>query len=108
MFETRWRMLVILFIARTALGFQFQTIASAAPFLSDQFGVGFTEIGTLIGLYMLPGIILALPGGFLVRRFGDRTLCCAGLGLMALGGGLIGLSETFGLVVAGRVISGTG
>ena len=51
MFETRWRMLVILFIARTALGFQIQTIVSAAPFLRDQFGVGFTEIGTLIGLY---------------------------------------------------------
>lgn len=57
---------------------------------------------------MLPGIVLALPGGFLVRRFGDKTLCCAGLALMALGGGLIGISETFGLVVAGRVISGTG
>src|SRR4051812_34767937 len=108
MFETRWRMLAVLFLARTALGFQFQTIASAAPFLRERFGVGFTEIGTLIGLYMLPGIVLALPGGFLARRFGDRSLCCAGLALMALGGGIIGLSESFGAVVAGRVISGTG
>jgi predicted MFS family arabinose efflux permease len=108
MFELRWRMLAILFLARTALGFQFQTVASTAPFLRDQFAVGFTEIGTLIGLYMVPGVVLALPGGFLVRRFGDKTLCCVGLGLMGFGGVLIGLSDTYSLVLAGRLISGTG
>src|SRR5215212_8186341 len=99
--ETRWRMLMLLFVARTTMGLQFQTVASTAPFLRDSFGIGFVEIGTLIGCYMLPGIFLSLPGGLLVRRFGDKVLCCMGLGLMALGGGLIALSETYGLAVAG-------
>jgi hypothetical protein len=27
--ETRWRMLIVLFLARTALGFQYQTVASS-------------------------------------------------------------------------------
>ena len=108
MAETRWRMLAVLFLARTALGFQFQTIASAAPFLREDLRIGFAEIGTLIGLYMLPGIALSLPGGFLVRRFGDKTLCCAGLGLMALGGMVTGMSDTYGTALVGRFISGTG
>jgi MFS family permease len=104
----RWRMLAVLFLARTALGFQFQTIASTAPFLERALGIGSTEIGTAIGLYMLAGVFLALPGGLLVRRFGDKSLCCAGLGLMVFGGVLCGLAESFGLLATGRLISGTG
>src|SRR5215208_141486 len=106
--DARWRMLVVLFVARTALGLQFQTIASTAPFLRETFGIGFAEIGTLIGSYMLPGVLLSLPGGVLVRRFGDKTLCCTGLGLMVLGGALIGISHGYGLALAGRLMSGTG
>ncbi|WP_188311976.1 MFS transporter [Salinarimonas soli] len=101
-------MLAVLFGARTALGFQFQTIASAAPFLTDRLGIGFAEIGTLIGLYTLPGVLLAFPGGLLVRRFGDKPLCCTGLGLMVLGGAVMGLGEGYASLLAGRLISGIG
>jgi predicted MFS family arabinose efflux permease len=104
----RWRILLVLLIARTALGFQFQTIASTAPFLRQQFGIAFADIGMLIGLYMLPGVVLALPGGLLVRRFGDKVLCCTGLALMAFGGFLTAASDSYGLLLAGRLISGTG
>lgn len=108
MTEPRWRMLAVLFLARTVMGFQFQTIASTEGQLRGALGIGFTEIGTLIGLYMLPGILLALPGGLLVRRFGDKLICCGGLGLMALGGALVGLGHSFEIVLAGRVLSGIG
>src|SRR3954454_23271331 len=108
MAHLRWRMLLLLFVARTALGLQFQTIGSTAPFLRDALGIGFAEIGTLIGCYMLPGVVLSLPGGLLVRRFGDRRLCCGGLALMALGGVLVGVSHDFALALLGRLVSGTG
>ena len=108
MTEPRWRMLAVLFLARTVMGFQFQTIASTEGQLRRALGIGFTEIGTLIGLYMLPGILLAFPGGLLVRRFGDKLICCAGLLLMALGAALLGLGHSFEVVLAGRVLSGIG
>jgi len=65
-------------------------------------------LGTLIGLYMLPGIFLALPGGMLGQRFGAKNLVLAGLLLMALGGALMGVSTSFLAVSAGRLISGVG
>ncbi|MBM0204439.1 MFS transporter [Micromonospora sp. STR1s_5] len=101
-------MLAVLFLARTVMGFQFQTIASTEGQLRRALGIGFAEIGTLIGLYMLPGILLALPGGLLVRRFGDKLVCCTGLGLMGLGGALVGLGYSFEVVLAGRLLSGIG
>jgi predicted MFS family arabinose efflux permease len=57
---------------------------------------------------MLPGVLLAFPGGLLVRRFGDRQVCCAELALMAAGGVLVGYGQGLGVVMIGRLISGVG
>src|SRR3712207_8004456 len=46
-------------------------------------GLGYAEVGSLIGLYFLPGVALALPGGLLGRRFGDTRVVAFGLALMA-------------------------
>ena len=91
MTDRRWLILAVLFLARTAMGFQFQSVTSASPFLIADLHVGYAAVGTLIGLYMLPGIVIAFPAGLLSRRFGDKTVCAAGLGLMIAGGVLAGL-----------------
>lgn len=105
---SRWLMLLVLFIARTAIACQFQSVASTASFLVDAFAIDFARLGTLIGLYMLPGIFIALPGGLLAQRFGAKDLALVGLLLMAFGGVLMGAGTSFPLVVAGRLISGVG
>ncbi len=108
MTDNRWLILAVLFLARSSMGFQFQSVASTAPFLTRSFAVGYTEIGALIGLYMLPGIVFALPGGLLGKRFGDKRVCAAGLVLMILGGIIFALSASYGTAFAGRLVSGIG
>jgi predicted MFS family arabinose efflux permease len=104
----RWLILAVLFVARTVMACQFQTVASTAPFLIDGLAIDYAKLGTLIGLYMLPGIFIALPGGVLGQRFGAKRVVLAGLLLMAAGGALMGWASSFLLVAAGRLISGTG
>ena len=104
----RWLILAVLFIARTVMACQFQTVGSTAPFLLDGLAIDYAKLGTLIGLYMLPGIFIALPGGMLGQRFGAKRVVLAGLLLMAVGGALMGLASSFALVAAGRLIGGTG
>ena len=104
----RWTILAVLFLARTCMGFQFQAIASVSPFLIDDFGIDYALIGTLIGLYKLPGIFIALPAGYLGYRFGDKTIVVVGLALMALGGAIVGVAPTYEVAVAGRTVSGVG
>jgi predicted MFS family arabinose efflux permease len=53
-------------------------------------------------------VVIALPGGLLGRRFGDRRICAAGLALMILGGLLVGAGGGYGAALAGRLISGVG
>ncbi|MGA3002185.1 MAG: MFS transporter [Acetobacteraceae bacterium] len=104
----RWVILGVLFLARTAMGFQYQTIGSIAPSLIGEMRIGFTEIGTLIGLYHVSGVFLSLPGGLIIERVGDKKLCAAGLSAMALGGLMIASSHGYAGVFSGRLISGMG
>src|SRR6266511_1267646 len=103
----RWLMLFVLFVARTEMAYQFQTVAAIGPLLVEAWRIDFTLLGTLIGLYMLPGVIFALPGGLLGQRFGAKRVVLIGLALMA-GGGALMATDSFLLAVAGRVISGIG
>lgn len=104
----RWKILALLFVCRASLGLQFQTLGSIADPLVARFGFDNTDIGTLIGLFMLPGLLLALPAGWAGRHASDRQLVTIGLGLMALGGGIAALAQGFGLLALGRVVAGAG
>jgi predicted MFS family arabinose efflux permease len=90
------------------MGFQFQSIASVSPFLIDEMAIDYAMLGTLIGLYKLPGIVFALPGGMLGKRFGDKQVVLAGLIMMALGGVLVGMAEDYTTAALGRTLSGCG
>jgi len=106
--RTRWFILALLFFARIGLGFQFQTLGSVAGQLTEQLGLNYTEIGSLIGLFMVPGMILALPAGFAGRFMSDRFIVGLGLIALAAGGGLAAVADSFNLLAAGRLICGIG
>jgi MFS family permease len=104
----RWTALALVFITRTSMGVQFQVVASVAPLLLGDLSLSYAQIGTLIGLYMLPGAFFALPGGVIGRRFGERRVVVAGLALMVVGGVLTAGATGFATAAAGRLVSGIG
>lgn len=104
----RWAMLLVIFFTRTSLGFQFQSIAALTPFLVTAFDLSWAQVGLLMGLFMLPGVVFALPGGLLGQRFGSRRVVFAGLGLMIGGGMLVSYAGGFAGAAAGRTLSGIG
>lgn len=104
----RWAMLLVIFFTRTSLGFQFQSIAALTPFLVTAFDLSWAQVGLLMGLFMLPGVVFALPGGLLGQRFGSRHLVFAGLGLMIVGGMLVSYAGGFHTAALGRTLSGIG
>lgn len=104
----RWVMLLVIFFTRTALGFQFQSIAALTPFLVAGFDLSFAQVGLLMGLFMLPGVVLALPGGLLGQRFGSLRVVVAGLALLIVGGTIVSYSEGFDSAAIGRTLGGAG
>ena len=108
MLQNRWVMLAVIFLTRTSMGFMFQSVASVAPFLIDQFTLSYGQIGLLMGLYLLPGALIALPSGVLGQRFGSRRVAVAGLALMTTGGLITAWSASFLGACVGRTVSGAG
>ncbi len=106
--SSRWHILALLFVCRTGLGVQFQTLGSVSDQLVAGLGLRYAEIGTLIGLFMLPGLVLALPAGWLGRHLPDRWLVVVGFACLSLGGMLAALASGFGLLALARLMAGVG
>jgi MFS family permease len=78
----RWRMLAIVLATRMSMGLQYQAAPAVGPLLQPDLALTFSQLGLVIGIYLAPGVVFALPGGLLGRRFGERRLVVPiGLGL---------------------------
>ena len=106
--RNRWFILAVLFVVRATMAFQFQSVAAVAPLLGSEFGVGLADIGVLIGLYFAPGVALALPGGAIGQRFGDKATSLGGLLLMLAGGFAMAFSSSWSIEIIGRLVAGAG
>ncbi|MEM7636970.1 MAG: MFS transporter, partial [Pseudomonadota bacterium] len=106
--SNRWLVLAVLFTARVTMAFQFQSVAALSPVYMTVFGVELSDIGFLIGLYLAPGLIFALPGGAVGQRFGDRKVIALGMVLMLIGAGVMFSAQSWEGQIAGRLVAGTG
>src|ERR1700682_2149954 len=104
--RNRWGILAVLFAVRATMAFQFQSVAAVAPLLSGEYGVGLADVGVLIGLYFAPGVALALPGGAIGQRFGDKTTVVAALLLMLAGSVAMASAVSWNMQIAGRLVAG--
>jgi predicted MFS family arabinose efflux permease len=103
-----WFILLVLFFARAAMAFQFQSIAAVGPLIVAEMAIDYAMLGALVGYYFMPGIVMAIPSGVLAQRFGDKRMVVLGLMLMALGGGSLAMSGAYPAAAAARLLSGVG
>lgn len=90
------------------MAFQFQSVAALSPFIMESLAITLTDIGLLIGLYLGPGIIVAVAGGAVATWFGDKRTVVASLALMVIGTIILAYAPTLAWALAGRIISGIG
>src|ERR1035438_10551898 len=98
----RWIILAILVAARAATGFQFQSVGSSAQMLMRDLAIDYSQIGMLLGAYLLPGVIVAFPAGLLGQRFREKKLGLAGLALMVISGVALSFSDGFMMALVSR------
>lgn len=104
----RWGEVGVLALARVSMGAQLQTVGALGPLLIGTLVVDWAALGTLIGIYSLAGVFVALPAGWLLARFGDRRVLLGGVGLMALGGVALAMAPDYPVALAARLIAGIG
>ena len=104
----RWTILLCLFLGRTALGVQFQSLVSVGEQVTTELSLSYAQLGTLIGFMFLPGVALAFPTGLLARWMSDRAALSLGLAFVAAGGAVASQASGFDGIAAGRLLTGVG
>lgn len=104
----RWAVLALLCYVRVVMGLQLQAVSALAPLIQADLRIDYTDLGVLVGLFMLPGIPLAIPGGVLATRLGDKPVIVLALAMMTAGSAVFGLTDSYAAAFAGRLFAGTG
>ena len=76
------------------------------PFIRDNFALDYTQSGLLLSAFSLSYGISQLPAGWLADRIGRRLLLTIGICGVALAGLLVGLSQTYIMLIVFLVVMG--
>lgn len=76
------------------------------PFIRDEFALDYTQAGVLMMAFNLAYGISQLPSGWLADRIGPRILLTIGTVGVALAGLLVGLSQTYIMLIVFLVLMG--
>lgn len=104
---SRWWVLFLVHFSVVAFALNFQMIPPLVPDFISLAGLTHTQAGALMGLFTLPGIFLALPGGRVADTIGPRNVALWSLSLLAMGP-FIMLPLHTAFLYAGRLCSGIG
>ena len=91
-----------------AFALAFQSLPPVLPLIISEFSLSYAESGLLMSFFALPGLFLALLGGFLSDRYGTRRLGMAGFLLLIVGTLTVAWGAEFWNLGLGRVVTGMG
>jgi MFS family permease len=89
-----------------ALGFGI--VAPVIPVFAKTFGVSAFQASAVVSVFAFMRFASATPSGWLVNRFGERTVLWIGLGIVAVSSALAGMAQDFTHLIILRGLGGTG
>lgn len=84
------------------------SIPPILPLVKDQYEVTYTGSALLMSLFALATVLAAVPGGFIVQRYGVRKIGLIGIGFLFFGIIACLLANNFPILLLGRIIEGMG
>ncbi len=76
--------------------------------LMDSLAIDLTSAGLLMSIFAITGLLVALPAGFFLTRFGLKTTGLIALGSLLAGSALGAVSNTYGFLFTSRLLEGIG
>ena len=84
------------------------SITPAFPEIRDALGISSGQVGLLITVFTLPGILLTPVAGVLSDRYGRRKVLVPSLFLFGIASVACALATDFGLLLVLRTLQGVG
>ena len=102
------RIFLILFFGYFAFGTLFQVFPPVLIELQTEFALDNSRASLVMSIFLAPIVLLALPSGLAVDRWGPAPAIRAGFGFMVAGVLVTLLTSTWSFLLVGRLISGVG
>ena len=78
------------------------------PVLMDAFGIDIAQASSLMSVFAVTGLLLALPAGLVLGRFGPLVTGLAASAAVVAGSVLAASAPEYGVLLAGRAVQGLG
>ncbi len=107
--HARRRAIVVVAIAALIIDTVLQgLIAPLLPDIERRTGASEGALGAAFAAYAVPIMLFSLPLGRVADSIGRRALLVAGMLLITAGSGLIAVTDSLGVLIAGRAVQGIG
>ncbi|MCW4018336.1 MAG: MFS transporter [Candidatus Bathyarchaeota archaeon] len=104
----KWVVLFAALLSCDTYYFAFQSLPPLINEIQSVFAIDHATAGLLMSIVVVPGVIMALPTGMIVSKYGFRRIGFLALLSVALGSLITALSTTFLWALFGRFIMGFG
>lgn len=105
----RWVMLGVYYLGSLAFGTTFQSIPAVLPLMIADLHLSYAEAGSLMSLFALLGVVLAIPIGLMVdRRHSERRIIIGAYVAMIVGTLVVASATSYAALLIGRLIAGAG
>lgn len=103
-----WVILLVVFLASLAAPLNMAKIPPIMPVIMDAFQLSLGQGGMLMSVFAFTGMLLSLPAGILLRRYGPKKLGIFALGSLAVGSFTGASAGSYEILLLSRVIEGIG
>ena len=100
--------IIFALLAGFNFGIIFLNIPPALTLLMDLYGMSYTGASVLMSALLWTHALMQIPAGMLADRLSIKMSIALGIGLMACGNLVPAMAPSYGLAIAGRILTGVG
>ena len=103
-----WLVLAVVFYASVVAVMAQFAAPPLMPVLMDAFRIDIGQASSLMSVFSITGLLLALPAGLVLGRFGPLVTGLVALGSVVAGSVIAAAAPEYGVLLAGRAVQGVG
>lgn len=103
-----WVVLFALYMATLAAPLNLFKLPPVMTTIQKAFNLSMSQSGDLMSIFSIMGFVLAIPAGYILKRFGIKMTGLIAVGSVAIGSCLGAIAETSRMLFFGRFIEGVG
>lgn len=106
--KSQWFALAVAYVFTLTYVMSLQSVPPLVHLLKKEIPLDFSQVGTLMGVFSLPGVLIAIPGGIWADRHNIRSIGTVSLAMVVIGNATVACAQDYRWLIGGRLVAGIG